>query len=96
MYNKVLKLALIVGILSGYISAMEIVGKIKVKGSSPHTYLVIEDNKTHKSYTISNAKDFNLTNRQNEILKVEAKIIKKAVGPGFPAVIEVLEIKESK
>jgi hypothetical protein len=76
------------------INALELIGKIKVKGSSPHTYLVIEDNTTHKNYTISNAKDFNLTNRQNETLKIEAKVIKKAIGPGFPTVIEVVEVKD--
>ncbi len=89
---KLLKASLAIILLNGYLNAMEIIGKVKVKGSSPHTYLVIEDIKTHKNYAISNAKDFSLINRQNETLKFEVKVIKKAVGPGFPAVVEIIYI----
>jgi len=66
-------------------------GKIAVKGSMPHTYLVIEDKATHKDYRIVNPKDFNLINRQNKIVKIKAEVVKKAIGPGFPAEIKVLE-----
>jgi len=93
--NRFLKVAIIFSIFS-YINGMEIVGKIKVKGSSPHTYLVIEDINTKKSYQIKNATDFNLTNRQNQILKLDVNITQKALGPGFPAVVEVLKIIEIK
>ncbi len=31
--------------------------------------------------------------KQNQTVKVEAILIKKAIGPGFPAVIEVVEVK---
>lgn len=68
-------------------------GKILLKGSMPHSYLVIEDNKTHKDYKIKNNTSFNLMHRQKEIVIIKAKLIKKSIGPGFPAIIEVLEIK---
>ena len=93
--KKIINIVLILLGVSANISAMEIVGKIKVKGSSPHTYLVIEDINNSKSYQISNPQDFNLINRQNETLKIEAKVRKEAIGPGFPSVIKVIEIKEN-
>jgi len=66
-------------------------GKVAVKGSMPHTYLVIEDKATHKDYRIVNPKDFNLINMQNKIVKIKAEVVKKAIGPGFPAEIKVIE-----
>jgi len=93
--KSIIKVFLIILGVSIYINAIEIVGKIKVKGSSPHTYLVIEDINNSKNYKISNPQDFNLINRQNETLKIEGKVIKKAIGPGFPSVVEVIEIKDN-
>ncbi|MDX1700622.1 MAG: hypothetical protein R3250_08400 [Melioribacteraceae bacterium] len=72
---------------------VEIEGRVAVKGSSPHTYLSIKDSKSHKSYKIQNQSEFDLMTRQNQTLKVKAVLIKEAVGPGFPAVIEVVEVK---
>jgi len=72
---------------------LELEGELYVKGSAPHTYLVIEDHKSHKSYKIKNAKRFRLNGRQKEVVKLKAKLIQKAIGPGFPAVVEVVEVK---
>ena len=72
---------------------LELEGGLYVKGSEPHTYLVIEDQKSHKIYKIQNAKRFKLGQRQKEIVKLKAKLVKKAIGPGFPAVVEVVEVK---
>ncbi len=72
---------------------IEVEGRVAVKGSSPHTYLSIKDNKSHKSYKIQNNESFNLMNKQNQTVKVKATLIREAVGPGFPAVIEVVEVK---
>lgn len=72
---------------------MEIEGRLAVKGSSVHTYLTIEDEQSHKYYQIQNRNSFDLDKRQNQTVKVKAKLIKKAVGPGFPAVIEILEVE---
>jgi len=72
---------------------LELEGRLAVKGSSVHTYLVIEDKKSHKNYKIQNKESFNLMNRQKQTVKIKAKLVKEAIGPGFPAVIEVVEVK---
>lgn len=72
---------------------LELEGRVAVKGSSPHTYLSIKDSKSHTSYKIQNQAEFDLMKKQNQTLKVKAVLIKEAIGPGFPAVIEVVEVK---
>ncbi len=74
-------------------NTMELEGRIAVKGSSIHTYLNIKDIKSNKSYRIQNQESFDLIQKQNQTVKVKVKLIKKAIGPGFPAVVEVLEVK---
>jgi len=74
-------------------NVMEIEGRVAMKGSSPHTYLSIKDTKSHKSYKIQNQAKFDLMTKQNQTVKVKAVLVKEAVGPGFPAVIEVIEVK---
>jgi hypothetical protein len=73
-------------------SDLELKGGLYMKGSSPHSYLVIEDQKSHTNYKIQNPKSFNLEIRQKQIVKLKAKLMKKAIGPGFPAEIEVVEV----
>ena len=72
---------------------MELEGRVAMKGSSPHTYLSIKDGKSQKSYKIANQAEFDLMTKQNQTVKVKAVLIKEAIGPGFPAVIEVVEVK---
>ena len=90
---------LIIGLsLIGFIgcaqdNTMELEGRVAMKGPSPHTYLSIKDSKSHKSYKIQNQEKFDLMSKQNQTVKVEAILIKEAIGPGFPAVIEVVEVK---
>ena len=72
---------------------IELEGRVAVKGSSPHTYLSIKDSKSHTSYKIQNQEKFDLMKKQNQTIKVKATLIKEAIGPGFPAVIEVVEVK---
>ena len=72
---------------------MDIEGRVAMKGSSPHTYLTIKDTKSQKSYKIHNQAKFDLMTKQNQTIKIKAVLIKEAVGPGFPAVIEVVEVK---
>ena len=74
-------------------NTMELEGRVAVKGSSPHTYLSIKDSKSHQSYKIQNQEKFDLMKKQNQTVKIEAILIKEAIGPGFPAVIEVVEVK---
>jgi hypothetical protein len=71
----------------------ELTGRIAMKGASVHTYLVLEDLKSKKSVKIANHEAFNLMQHQNEVLTLKVKLIKKAIGAGFPAVVEVLEVK---
>ena len=95
MKKKIIVYALTLGALMGCAQNgnLELEGGLYVKGSAPHSYLVIEDQGSHKSYKIQNPKTFNLEKRQKEIVQLKAKLIQKAIGPGFPAVIEVTEVK---
>jgi len=72
---------------------MDLEGKIAVQGSEPFAYLTIKDKKTKKSYKIENKESFDLMHKQNKVIKIKAELIKEAVGPGFPAVIKVVEVK---
>ena len=85
----------LIGVLMGCAqdNMMELEGRVAVKGSEPHTYLSIKDAKTQKSYKIQNQTEFDLMNKQNQTLKVKAVLIKEAIGPGFPAVVEVVEVQ---
>ena len=77
-------------------NTMELEGRLAVKGSSIHTYLNIKDIKSNKNYKIQNQESFDLMQKQNRTVKVKVRLIKKAIGPGFPAVVEVLEVLEVK
>ena len=70
----------------------EIEGRIAVKGSSPHTYLVIESLTDHTTYKIINPIKFDLLHKQKKLLKIQAKKIKDAIEPDFPMEIEVIAI----
>jgi len=74
-------------------NSMELKGRIAMKGFSQHTYLTIYDKSSKQSYKIQNKEKFDLMKRQNQTVTLKARLIKKAVGPGFPAVIEVVEVK---
>jgi hypothetical protein len=93
MKKIIIALSLIVFMGCAQDNIMELEGRVAVKGSSPHTYLSIKDSKSHISYKIQNQEKFDLMKKQNQTLKVKAVLIKEAVGPGFPAVIEVVEVK---
>jgi len=67
-------------------------GYITIKGSAPHSYVVIEDKENHKEYKIDNAKAFDLVSKQKQKLTMEVSWVKEAVGPGFPAVIKVVKL----
>ncbi len=74
-------------------NTIELEGRVAMKGSSVHTYLNIKDIKSKKNYKIQNQEQFDLMQKQNQTVKVKVKLIKKAIGPGFPAVVDVLEVK---
>ena len=72
---------------------MELEGRVAMKGSSPHAYLSIKDSKSQKIYMIQNQTKFDLMKKQNQTVNLKAVLVKEAIGPGFPAVIEVVEVK---
>lgn len=95
MKQKIISFLCIVGFLGCTQSdSMELQGRVAMKGSARHSYLTIYDQKTHKSYKIQNQKDFDLIHKQNKSIKLEATLVKKASGPGFPATIEVTDVIE--
>jgi len=72
---------------------LQIEGAIYVKGSSPHTYIVIEDSNTHKNYQIVNANEFDLQHKQKQHLNIKAKVVQPSSSPLVPTKIEVLEVE---
>ena len=62
-------------------------------GSEPHTYIGIKESKSQKIFKIANASKFNLKKLQNHIVKIKAKFEKEPIGPGFSAVISVIEVE---
>jgi hypothetical protein len=88
---------LILGVL-GFVACSQgdtsdITGRIAMKGSSIHTYLVLEDVETKKSVKLTKYEAFGLMKRQNEVVTLKVKLLHKSAGAGFPAVVEVVEVK---
>jgi predicted transcriptional regulator len=71
---------------------LTIEGKIAIYGNEPHTYIAIKDISNKKLYKIENAKDYNLQNLQNRVVKIKAIKLKESIGSIKPAVIKVVEI----
>jgi len=70
-------------------------GKIGVYGNEPHTFVAIKNSNSNTLYRIENAKGYNLDKLQNKTVTIKAIKIKDKVGPGFPAVIKVVELVNS-
>jgi hypothetical protein len=70
-------------------------GEVGVYGSVPHTFLAIKD-KNNTLYKVTNAKDFNLSKLQNQIVEIKALFISK--DPIFKDVkdVEILELNPFK
>jgi len=95
MKKIIFKISIVVYIVSNisFANSITIKGVVKVKGSVPHTYIVIEDIKSKKDYKITNVSDFNLTKIQNSAINVELNITKEAIGASFPATANIIKIK---
>lgn len=76
-------------------SLTEIEGKLTMKrGSYSRDPVLILDNiTTGQDFMIQNPDSFNLINRQNQTVKVKARLVQKEMGPGRFAIIEVIEVK---
>ena len=73
--------------------SIELQGKLTMRGSAPHTMLTLYDDKSGKLFQVQNGEKYHLDRHQNQTIKVRAKLIKGEIGPGFPAIIEVIEVK---
>jgi len=71
---------------------LNIEGKLSVKGTSVHTYLNIKDIHTQKNYKIQNKNSFDLINKQNQTIAIQAKLIQTSKNLTLPSLIEVIEI----
>lgn len=74
-------------------NSIDLEGEIKYKGTVPHNYLAIEDS-NHNIYKVANPQAFHISKLQNHKVKVKAKLLEKAKGVGFPALVKVIDIKE--
>jgi hypothetical protein len=74
-------------------NTIELEGVVKYKGTVPHNYLALED-RSHHIYKIANPQEFHIEKLQNHKVKIKAKLLQKARGIGFPALIKLIEIKE--
>ncbi|MCP4134417.1 MAG: hypothetical protein GY754_25820 [bacterium] len=90
VYTLVIKIIFFLIIAASISSCSESIhGKVAVKGSEPFTYLalVIDD---HNSFKIVGKLSQEISSKyQGKYIKVTGKIVRKAVGPGFPAELEV-------
>ena len=66
-------------------------GAIYMKGSTPHTYLVLENEANQKKYRLRNAKAFALEKRQNQVVSLKVKVLKEGSGAFAPTEVEVIE-----
>lgn len=67
-------------------------GKVSIKGNEPVTYLCLSS-ESGSEYKLTGKLQTIIRNRhQQQIIVVKGKIVKKAVGPGFPAEFDVSEI----
>ena len=72
---------------------MQIMGKISVKGHMPFPYLCLTTTGNVEYRLVGPMEEKIWRNMQQRVLTVEGRIIKKAVGPGFPAEFEVVKIR---
>jgi hypothetical protein len=72
-------------------SSLKLAGRVAVKGSEPHTYLVlVVDGRDYK--LVGPLRDEIWKTYQGQRIRVRGRIVREARGPGFPAEVEVLEI----
>jgi hypothetical protein len=79
-------------LFSGISNLLYLEGQISVKGNVPHTYLSLATNDNKEYSIVGKYKKEIWTTYQGQVIKVEGKITKKAIGPGLPAEFEVTKI----
>jgi len=72
--------------------ALEIQGKIALRGNDPHSYLTVitSDNRL---YQIIGIKEKELARRQGQELLLEGQVTNPALGPGRPAQFNVIQYR---
>ena len=65
-------------------------GTLQIRGSGPMAHLELVTD--HGSYRIINPDTFGLMQQQNRSVRLKVRLIKKAIGPGFPAEVEVISV----
>lgn len=74
-------------------SSLKVAGRVAVKGNEPHTYLVlVSDSREYK--LVGPLQEKIWKTYQGQRIRVRGRIVREALGPGFPAELEVLEILE--
>ncbi len=67
-------------------------GKISIKGNEPHTYLSLTTD-NHIEYQLTGDYGDKIREEyQRQVMTLEGKITRKALGPGFPALFHVQRI----
>ncbi len=94
MHKKVVSAVwfpVIVILVCGGCTSLVFRGKVTVKGSEPHTYLVLVAKDTEYKL-VGRLQEKIWQQYQGRTIEVRGEIIKDAIGPGFPAELEVTEI----
>jgi len=69
---------------------MTLTGILKMRGGSRMAHLELVTD--HDSYRITNPNAFGLMQQQNRSVHLKVRLVKKAIGPGFPAEVEVISV----
>ena len=69
-----------------------IIGKVEIKGSEPHTYIAIVLDDGTEYAIVGDLEELIRSEYQNVIIELKGNIVSQAVGPGFPAKIEGLQL----
>ena len=72
---------------------LELTGRISMKGTVPHSFIALREEKSGRLYKILYSDKYNIEKYQNRILTLSVKIVKKERGIGFPAEVEVQGIR---
>jgi hypothetical protein len=71
-------------------------GRVTVRGSEPHTIVVIASAERGDVQLSGRLAGEIRSRHQGRILEVRCRIVREALGPGFPAEAEVLKILKAK
>ncbi len=91
-WYRVLRIAAFTTLVAACATLSTVTGRIVVKGSEPHTYLVIETPEVEYAIVGDLADD--VAEYQNHVITVQGMVVSEALGPGMSACLEVRRIQE--